>query len=172
MIVRPIVMGEAGALAALARQTYVDAFGHSFIPSDLDAQLQNALSDAYFTEAITKDTVLVAEVSGELIGFVQFGDVVSSIEATMETDQELRRLYVLGSFQNQGVGGRLMAEALTHPRLKRANAIYLDVWERNEGARRFYQRHGFAVVGAKAFHLASGVAGDRDLIMVRRVKPD
>ena len=61
-----------------------------------------------------------------------------------------------------------MEAALAHPRLLQAENIYLDVWERNQGARRFYERYGFTVIGAHRLELASGAAGDPDLVMVRR----
>jgi ribosomal protein S18 acetylase RimI-like enzyme len=62
-----------------------------------------------------------------------------------------------------------MEAALAHPQLKEARSIYLDVWERNHEALRFYRRYGFDVVGAHRFEVASGAPTDLDLIMVRRV---
>ncbi len=172
MTIRALARNEVPALGALARQTYSDAFGHSFLPSDLEAYLRDALSDSYFERAFENDTFLVAHTHEQMIGFAQFGDLVSPIGSASKSDQEIRRIYVLKRFQNNGIGRKLMDAALTHPRLKQAPTIYLDVWERNDGARRLYERYGFVVIGAKSLLLASGVASDRDLIMVRRVKPD
>lgn len=41
-----------------------------------------------------------------------------------------------------------MEAALEHPRLKEAENVFLDVWEHNHGAQRFYRRYRFAVIGA------------------------
>ena len=38
----------------------------------------------------------------------------------------------------------------------------------NHDARRLYERYGFTVIGAHSLVTASGIAQDRDLIMVRR----
>ena len=42
--------------------------------------------------------------------------------------------------------------------------IFLDVWEHNPGARRFYERYGFVVVGDRSFAVASGAETSLDLI--------
>ena len=116
---------------------------------------------------MTEDVFLLAEAAGRLVGFVQFGPARIAVGSPSPGDQEMRRIYVLGEFQNRGIGKKLMDAALTHPWLKAAD-IYLDVWEQNHGARRLYERYGFTVIGAHSLVTASGIAQDRDLIMVRR----
>jgi ribosomal protein S18 acetylase RimI-like enzyme len=161
-------MDDATALSALARQTYADAFGHSFSPADLAAHLESNLAESCFRHALEEDVFLLAETEGRLIGFVQFGPLRIGVPAPSPQDQELRRIYVEAGFQNKGIGRRLLDAALDHPRLKAPADIYLDVWVRNRGAWRLYERYGFAVIGAHGLAMASGTARDQDLIMVRR----
>jgi diamine N-acetyltransferase len=168
VIIRPVDIGEIAALAELARRTYSDAFGHTFSASDLVFHLKTNLSDAYFRHAFEDDVILVAIVKNRMAGFVQFGAVRMSAATPSPTDQELRRLYIDAEFQNQRIGTRLMLSALAHPRLRAAQNIYLDVWERNLGAQKLYREHGFEVIGAHPLAVASGIAADQDLIMVRR----
>jgi ribosomal protein S18 acetylase RimI-like enzyme len=54
------------------------------------------------------------------------------------------QLYVDPEFTGRGLGSRLLDVA------KQTNPRGLDLWtfETNTGARRFYERHGFVVVGA------------------------
>ena len=85
--------------------------------------------------------------------------------------EELRRLYVHPEFQNQGYGTALMDAALSHPGLNRAPSIFLDVWEHNHGAQRFYRRYGFEAIGTRTFEVESGTAASLDLVMVRRAAP-
>ena len=61
-----------------------------------------------------------------------------------------------------------MDTALAHPRAARASNLFLQVWERNEGAIRFYERAGFKIAGRTKFTVASGIAQDDDFIMVRQ----
>lgn len=165
MIIRPAGTKDLAALAAFARRTYADAFGHSFRPEDLAAHLQGNLADGYFHQTLAEDVFLLAESEGRLIGFVQFGPVRIPAAAVGPEDRELRRIYVLAEFQ--GTGRRLMDAALGHPGLQAARDIYLDVWEKNGKARRLYERYGFTVIGAYGLATASGAAHDEDLIMVR-----
>ena len=65
-----------------------------------------------------------------------------------------------------------MDAALNDPRLHGATNIYLDVWEHNHGAQRFYKRYGFEKVGERSFHVESGEETDVDFIMVRRLPVD
>lgn len=171
MLIRQAEKSDLQTLSALAVATYTDAFGHSFSPADLAAHLEKYLSPGSFARILEEDVVLVAERAGRLVGFVQFGDVHLDVAGASGDDQELRRLYVQTDLQNQGIGSLLLQAALDHPRLKRAGRIFLDVWEHNHGARRFYERYGFRVIGAQHFQVESGAETSLDLIMVRDALP-
>lgn len=151
---------DAAALSALAIDTYVAAFGHSFEPANLAAHLARNLSVACLELILDRDVVLVAAEADELVGFLQFG------RHDEGSAWEIRRLYVHSGSQNAGIGRRLMEQALGRPELRQAEAIYLDVWEENEAAQRFYSRFGFRPVGKRAFRVASGEVTGHDLIML------
>jgi len=163
--IRQAGSGDASTLSALAMETYGDAFGRSFRPSDLAAHLARYLSPQQVKQILEEDTVLVAEVGQRMVGFVQFGSASGGAETVSGSDRELRRLYVQADFRNQGIGGRLMEAALAHPDMRDAERITLDVWEHNPGAQRFYERYGFTVIGARRFSVESGAETTLDLIM-------
>src|SRR5262249_10594087 len=142
MIIRPAEAGDVAALADLARRTFSDAFGHSLSAPDLAAHLQNNLSDAYFRAAVLADAFVLAEIDAHPIGYAQFGAVEIRAPGRSPGDQELRRLYVEPAFQGRGIGGRLLDVALAHPRVRAAANVFLGVWEKNDGARRLYERYG------------------------------
>jgi diamine N-acetyltransferase len=167
MQIRKVDTRDLATLSELAMQTYADAFGHSFSSADLAAHLEKNLSPKKFERMLEEDTVLVAEVNARMVGFVQFGPGSLSVNDGLGDEQELRRLYVQAEFQNKGIGAMLMNAALEHPSLRRAECVYLDVWEHNPGAQRFYARHGFEVIEKRRFIAESGAEGDFDLIMVR-----
>ena len=161
-VVRQAQVEDIPALSELAIQTYSDAFGHSFSTDDLIAHLAKNLSPERFAQILERDIVLLAEVQGLLIGYVQFGARDNS-----DGDQELRRLYIHSEFQSKGYGGALMEAALCYPQMQQAARIYLDVWEHNPGAQRFYKRYGFTVIGTRPFDVESGAETSLDLIMMR-----
>jgi len=171
MIIRQATPSDAQTLSALAMETYADAFGHSMQASDLASHVEEHLLPHHFERMVKDDIILVAEAQGRLVGFAQFGRATIAPGVGSSTDQELRRLYVHAPFQKQGIGARLMEAALDHSSLRNAERIFLDVWEHNDGARRFYERYGFEVIGARTFHVESGAETSPDLIMVRRSSP-
>ncbi len=97
------------------------------------------LPDLY-TEAETRDfirdvllphnEVWVAEEDGLVVGFSGLGD------------DSLRHLWVRPEAQNRGIGTALLALA----KERRPNGFTLWVFQKNVGARRFYERHGFTLV--------------------------
>lgn len=167
--IRPAARSDVPDLSALAIRIYVDTVGHTFRPSDLTAYLEENLSKDCFDRAIEQDTILLAFVDQRMVGFIQFGDVKLPVEPGSESDREVHRLYVDPSVQSRGVGGQLMDAALEDIRRSGAENIYLDVWERNDGAIRFYRRYGFEIIGAHRIAVESGAPTDRDLIMVCRL---
>ena len=74
--------------------------------------------------------VWVAEEGGRVIGFTGLGD------------DSVRHLWVLPEEQDRGVGTALLELA----KGRRPEGLQLWVFQRNVGARRFYERHGFTLV--------------------------
>jgi ribosomal protein S18 acetylase RimI-like enzyme len=161
---------DRDSLSAFAVETYTDAFGDSFSPEDLNAQVESQLSSSAFERILATDVVLLAESSGRLVGFVQVGFAPGDAGLQNDAEVELRRLYVHRRAQDRGIGSQLMNAALAHPRLAGVRRISLDVWDRNEGALRFYRRHGFRAVGEQQFVVASGAETTPDIIMVRDLR--
>lgn len=105
------------ALAALAKRTWSDAFGDSVRPEDEETELDEGRSEAYFVDALVEETILVAEQGGDLVGYVQFGDVrIPEVDA-LPGDRGLHRLYVETALHGRGLGRALLEHALAHPRL-------------------------------------------------------
>jgi ribosomal protein S18 acetylase RimI-like enzyme len=163
--VRTAELRDAEVISALAVETYSHAFGHSLSAEDLRSHVDRELSPRAFVRILERDVVLVAELSGRLVGYAQFGAAPAA--ARRRIDAEFRRLYVHPGFQRRGIGSVLMKAALSHPILANAQLISLDVWVQNEGAQRFYGRHAFEPVGTRKFTVASGADTTPDIIMVR-----
>jgi len=75
------------------------------------------------------DEVWLAEDEGRILGFL-------AIDREM-----LEKLYVEPDVQNRGVGTALLTKA----KALRPEGFVLWVFQKNEGARRFYERHGFVL---------------------------
>jgi len=79
---------------------------------------------------LARHEVWVAEADGRIVGFAALSDSM------------LEHMYVHPEAQNRGVGTALLDQA----RQRRPNGFRLWVFQKNEGARRFYERHGCRLV--------------------------
>ena len=165
LVIRLAGPSDVPALSELAKRTWADAFGKPLSPEDLAAELAESRSEAYFTNALKKTTILLAEQDGALRGYIQFGDVEIPEVEVRSGDRGLRRLYVDTETQGQGLGRRLMDAALDHPGLESADRIFLTVWEQNQRAMHLYQSFGFKTVGTTSVRIADKEVGE-DLVMV------
>jgi GNAT superfamily N-acetyltransferase len=82
------------------------------------------------TEMVPQHEVWVADEEGEVVGFAALSDDL------------LGHLYVRPEAQGRGVGTALLGLV----KAERPAGFRFWVFQRNDGARRFYERHGCAVV--------------------------
>jgi ribosomal protein S18 acetylase RimI-like enzyme len=80
---------------------------------------------------LPRDEVVVAEAGDELVGFIAIAD-----------GELVEHLYVDPAHQRRGVGSALLQEA----KRRLPGGFRLWVFQQNEPARRFYERHGLRVV--------------------------
>jgi GNAT superfamily N-acetyltransferase len=79
---------------------------------------------------VGRDAIWVEERAGRVVGFVGLND------------GEVTHLYVEPEAQGEGLGTAL----LEHVQALSAGRLWLWVFQRNEGARRLYERHGFRLL--------------------------
>ncbi|HST24656.1 MAG TPA: GNAT family N-acetyltransferase [Gaiellaceae bacterium] len=79
---------------------------------------------------LARDEIWIAEQEGVVVGFMGLNEDV------------LTHLYVDSAAQNCGIGTALLEQAKT----LRPDRLELWVFQKNAGARRFYERHGFRLV--------------------------
>jgi ribosomal protein S18 acetylase RimI-like enzyme len=169
--IRPARSSDVPALSELAKRTWSDAFADAVSPDGEAAELEETRSEPYFANALREETILVAEADGALVGYVQFGDVGISEVQVQPGDQGLQRLYVETALQRRGLGRKLLAAALQHPRLAEARRIFLQVWDRNERAVRLYESFGFEKVCTTTFTIGSELMEDVVMLLDRSDEP-
>jgi ribosomal protein S18 acetylase RimI-like enzyme len=160
---RDAIGGDAAALAAFARESWLATFGHlPYPPADLAAYLEKNYGAAIQGAEIADPEVRyrLALRDGRIVGYCMMG--VLSMPVDDPEGVELHRLYVDESVKGAGVAAALMEDAIAWARARGAPALYLGVWESNHRAQRFYRRYGFADHGEWEFMV--GATADRDLI--------
>ena len=83
----------------------------------------------------------VAERDGQTFGAILFRSVAD--------EAEILYLVVDASCRRQGVGWRLLQEAIAECKAAGVRRIFLEVRESNDGARRLYERAGFKEGGRR-----------------------
>lgn len=151
---------DAAALAALARQAFIDAFAHFYRPEDLNAFLDEWKVPAVYQQALADpDTAIrLAEVDGQLAAYalIKRGYVMDDHpHPRPQRPVFLSQLYCAGHMTGHGLGRRLMDWVLDQAREWQADSLSLSVYSENPGAQRFYRRYGFEKVADTEFWVGS-----------------
>jgi ribosomal protein S18 acetylase RimI-like enzyme len=148
MILRPALPQDAEALAALARESFVAAFGHLYEPQDLAAFFAaDRSAERYSAHLADPDTrIQVAEEDGMLLAYslIVLGQHCDGRpEPRPARPVYLSQLYCGPGATGNGLGAALLDWAIGEARRWGADAVQLSVYSDNLGAQRFYRRQGF-----------------------------
>lgn len=155
---------DAAAIAALARRTFTETFGHLYRPEDLAAFLAGHSEERWAAElADPAYPVRVAEAAnGELVAYAKLGPPSLPFEPRGPSI-ELRQFYILGPWHGTGLAGELTNWVLARARETGAADLYLSVFVDNHRAQRFYARYGFERIGRYGFQVGTHI--DEDHVM-------
>jgi ribosomal protein S18 acetylase RimI-like enzyme len=171
--IRHGIAADAGDLAELAARTFRETFAADNRPDDLALHLAHAYgaSQQGAELADPKITTLLVEAEGQLAGYAQLRS--GSVPACVIGDSplELWRFYVARLWHGQGIAQALMARVESEAEQRGGRTLWLGVWERNERAKGFYRKVGFADVGSHEFMVGTDAQTDRILVRPVPVMP-
>jgi len=158
---------DATALADFGARAFHDAFGADNRPEDMALYVGKAYGASQQHAELTDPqiTTLLAEGEGQLASYAQLRANPSPDCVVGIAPIELWRFYVASAWHGRGVARTLMNVVEREARGRGARTLWLAVWERNERAKAFYGKCGFADVGSQNFVLGTDVQNDR--VMVR-----
>lgn len=148
---RPATLDDAPALAALARDAFIAAFGPLYKPEDLTAFLSGYRSEDAYRAKLTDPNVRVqlALIDGApgAYALIVLGEAIDGRPDPQPARPVfLSQLYCAGHATGRGLGAKLMEWVLAEAGAWGADAVQLSVFSENFGAQRFYQRYGFEYV--------------------------
>jgi ribosomal protein S18 acetylase RimI-like enzyme len=163
IVYRTPTLDDAPALCALARDTFIETFGHLYSAADLNSFLDKTFGPTGMPVEMVDPAFgfRVAEVDGAMAGYCKVGPVYMDVDTKGRRALELRQLYVRRSHHGAGVAAALMDWALDELKRRGAEDIYLSVWSENWRAQRFYARYGFVEVGRNIFMVGDQADDDR-----------
>jgi diamine N-acetyltransferase len=165
--IRRGVPADAELLADFGARTFRETFAGDNRPEDMTLYLARSygVSQQASELANPEITTLLAIVDGQLAGYAQVRANAAPDCVTASEAIELWRFYVAAPWHGRGVAHSLMNSVVTEAQARRAQTLWLAVWERNQRALSFYRKCGFAEVGSQVFILGTDVQNDR--VMVR-----
>ena len=89
--------------------------------------------------------IFVADIGGRVVGYI-FGIISETKNSTMLVDMKtihLDDVCIDERCRGMGIGGLLMEYVTGWAKSVGCTRMDLDVWEFNDGARRFYEKYGF-----------------------------
>jgi len=169
--VRRALGADAERLHEIAEATFRDTFGSSNTDEDMDLHCSRAFTpeaQARELDDPAMDTFVIDDPRGDrFAAYAQIRSGAKPPSVQSERPIELQRFYVRSEFHGGGLAKILMDAVLSRAREKRADTLWLGVWEENPRAIRFYEKCGFRPVGDQTFLL--GTDPQRDLVLVRTV---
>lgn len=161
--IRPGAPGDADALAEIAARTFRDTFSANTHPDDMAVYVAEAYGPVQQgRELANPDTsTLLVHAGDQLAGYAQLRRGTPPACVTGDAPIELWRFYTSREWHGRGIAQQLMDAVEAEARRTNAVTLWLGVWERNERAKAFYRKCGFADVGSHIFLVGSDPQTDR-----------
>ena len=158
----------------LLQKIAIETFCETFAFDNSEEQLQDFFSQAYDLSVLQEeledcesDTYFILY-EGQEAGFLKVNWGMAQTEQLLPSAFEIQRLYILQTFQGQGLGKRLFEFALDLAFASGCDWAWLGVWERNLKAQTLYAKYGFVKFSEHLF--AVGDKLDRDWLLKKALK--
>lgn len=168
--IKRLTVADASFLLPFARKMFFDAF----LSLNSELSMQQYAAKAFTIEKLIEELnnpdaeFYLASLDGHPAGYLKLNFNQAQTEFREAQALEVERIYVDGSFQGKNIGGQLLSFAIDIAKQRQLSYMWLGVWEKNPGAIKFYQRHGFTITGSHNFFL--GDEEQTDLVMQKDIK--
>lgn len=166
---RAVRESELELLREVSIKTFVDAFSDQNTPSDMEMYLEDSRNmDQVIKEFNDPNVALFFSCQADdITGFMKINMDGAQTENLEESSVELERIYLLESYQGQGIGQLMMEHFEDFGRKLGVEVGWLGVWEHNPRAIAFYERQGYRVFDEHDYPLGTDI--QRDLLMKKRL---
>lgn len=147
--IREANLEDAALISVLASTTFYEAY----FEQDESGNLAGYISEAFDSQKIAAElrdpdiTFLIISQSGKSAGYAKLvrNSTLGCIEGSKAV--ELKRIYILERVYGKGFGARLLEHCLALSANEGFDSLWLQVWEENPRAQRFYAKYDFRAVG-------------------------
>ena len=155
MEIRKANTQDIGKLKEIGRLTFFETFSSDNSEENMNEYLKNGFSTEKLNNELSDPNAefYFCELKGEVIGYLKVNSGQSQTELKDNKAFEIERIYVLKEFHGKKAGQLLYDKALELAKSRRAEYVWLGVWEENPRAIRFYEKNGFVAFDKHIFKL-------------------
>lgn len=157
MEIRPALPSEAPILAKLGARLFRDTYAGR-VP---EAEIASYVTTAFTPEAQAEDIlcpgggVLIAWEGTEPVAYAQLRPSPCPTPFPFPDPLEVARFYLDSPWHGSGLAGKLMGACRDWASTQGRGALWLQVWEENPRAIRFYAKQGFQGYGDTTFRVGT-----------------
>ncbi|WP_438447615.1 GNAT family N-acetyltransferase [Gorillibacterium sp. sgz5001074] len=165
--IRTCTLQDLRLLQDLSVDTFKETFQSQNSPESMAAYLEQAFNlEQLEKEHGNPSSQFHLIYSGEeAAGYLKVNVLDAQSEQMGHDALEIERIYIKQKHHQQGLGKRLIDQAIDMAKEQNKRRVWLGVWEHNERAIAFYNKLGFVRTGSHSFFL--GDEEQTDWIMTK-----
>lgn len=154
--------GELVTLQKISYATYQAAFASMCAEDDMNAYLETSFRMERLKKELANKSswFYLLYQDHRLVGYLKLNEGEAQTEFLDRESLEVERIYVIGDFQGQGMGRRMLQKAVDTAQERGKSYLWLGVWDKNEKALAFYKKNGFYLIGNHSFTMGNDVQND------------
>jgi len=152
-----VTLNNIHQLQKIGRQTFYETFSAGNTEENMTKYLEDGFSIEKLTSELNdkNSEFYFAKLDNIVIGYLKLNFGQSQTELQDDKALEIERIYVLKEFHGKNVGQLLYNKAIQIARQKKADYVWLGVWEENPRAINFYKKNGFVEFDKHVFKLGN-----------------
>lgn len=168
--IKKVTLADIVQLQEIGRQTFAETFSSTNTEKNMKAYLEDGFSNAKLSAELDNPNseFYFATLNNTVIGYLKINFGLAQTELKDDKALEIERIYVLQEFHGKKVGQLLYDQAIHLAKEKKADYVWLGVWEKNHRAIQFYTKNGFVEFDQHIFVL--GDDEQTDIMMKLEIK--
>ncbi|MGI8950316.1 MAG: GNAT family N-acetyltransferase [Chitinophagaceae bacterium] len=160
---------DAETICDIAARTFYNTYAVYNSQEDMQQYMQESFSIQQIKSELedAQSKFLLITENENILGYAKITWRRKPVNSSDEIALEIARFYAETIYIGKGIGKFLMEECISIAKAGAAKYIWLDVWQENKKAIRFYQKWGFIITENYSFILGKDV--QQDYIMEKRI---
>ena len=162
ILIEPVGMEDVATLQAISKATFKQTFDAHNSPEDMEAYLNTSYATDKLTAELNNPNseFYFAKENEKVVGYLKVNTGEAQTELKDSNAFEIERIYVDQAYLGKKIGQLLFNKAIDLAISKKANYVWLGVWEENHRALAFYNKNGFVPFDKHLFKLGNDVQTD------------